>query len=249
MSGSLNGPFLVPQHLALIMDGNGRWAQLRSKSFETGHSEGVKTLLKLFPYLAESGIPVISLFAFSIENWKRSFEEISSLIDLLKKVILEKASLFEKYQIAFKWIGEEQGLSSNLIQLIRDFERKTKHYKKTKVNFAFNYSGQQDILNGVKKIVKCFDPSHFDEQKFRLCLSTHKDPDVDMLVRTGGEKRLSNFLLWQMAYAELYFIDTLWPDLTVDQLKELIRNFGTRERRFGGRPFDATLDHEEVLNA
>jgi undecaprenyl diphosphate synthase len=235
------------QHIAIIMDGNGRWAKSKGFSRSKGHIEGAKTLLRLFPFFADTKISHVTAFAFSQENWKRSNEEIQGIFALVKQMITDNFFLFEKHQIKFRWLGEEKGVPVDIVEIIRWLEKKTSSFKKLNFNFAFNYSGQSDILNGIEKL-RASKKKLTDPKEFRNYLSTYGQPDVDMLIRTGGEKRISNFLLWQIAYAELYFTKTLWPSITSEEINQMIQDFHLRDRRFGSAPSNNQIE-KEVLNA
>jgi undecaprenyl diphosphate synthase len=220
------------------MDGNGRWAKLRGKNRTFGHLEGVKTADKIISYASNVGIKFLTLYVFSTENWKRSKIEVEFLMNIFKKK-LEEAIDRQKRNIKFRVIGEKEGVSNSILNLIHTLEEKTKLNTGMILNIAFNYGAQSEILNSFKLVIndlknKKIDLESINKENFDNYLYTQNQPDVDLLIRTGGEFRLSNFLLWQVAYAELFFTKTFWPDFSEKDLESAILEFNKRERRYGG---------------
>jgi len=221
-------------HLAIIMDGNARWASENKKTKAQGHKKGADTAKAMLPYTSKLGIKYLTLYAFSSENWQRPASEVSILIDLLSHYVKNEIKTLRDYEIKLKVIGDLSKLSSNLQKKINDAVEATKHHSKMTVTIAFGYGSRNEIVNacqqaidsGLKKITET------DFQKF---LYDPQMPDVDLLIRPGGAHRISNFLLWQAAYAELYFLDKFWPDFNEDDLKLALENYSKRKRNFGGR--------------
>ncbi len=223
------------KHIAFIMDGNGRWAQKRMLPRPVGHTYGAKTFKKVVRYCFEMGIKVVTVYAFSTENWKRPQTEIDAIIKLLKEYILDGIN---DGNVKINFIGDKESLPKELVDLMLDAEEKTK--EKTKIlNIAFNYGGRAEIINACNKLIKD-GKAEITEQDISDNVYTVGMPEPDLIVRTAGEYRLSNFLLWQCAYSEFYFTDVYWPDFDKKQLDLAIQSFYSRKRRFGG------LDKKEV---
>ncbi|MCL2055179.1 MAG: polyprenyl diphosphate synthase [Oscillospiraceae bacterium] len=220
------------------MDGNGRWAEKRGMPRMLGHAEGGKTFKKIVRHCKDIGIKYVTLYAFSTENWKRSEEEVSGLMKLFKQHINEaKGYAKEKTRIIF--LGDKAPFDSEIRSGMLELEEKSAEFDRFTVMMAMNYGGRADIVNAAKRAAsmlcnKEIKPEDFDESLIGSLLYTGIAPDVDLLIRPGGERRLSNFLLWQSAYAELYFSNTLWPDFTVKELDRILEDFSARNRRFGG---------------
>jgi undecaprenyl diphosphate synthase len=221
------------------MDGNGRWARNRGKPRLHGHYEGVKTVDRVTEACAEAGIKALTLYTFSTENWKRSSSEIKGLMKLLSENIRTYGKKLYKNNICFNYIGEIDAFPGRLPSLLKDLKEKTAANSGMVLTLALNYGGRQEILSAARKICR----QHLDGsmnvfeagiEDFASCLDTAGLPEVDLVIRTSGEKRLSNFLLWQSAYSELYFTDTLWPDFGLKELERAFEEFASRERRFGG---------------
>ncbi len=228
----------LPMHVAIIMDGNGRWAQLQGKKRIYGHYIGSLVVENITKVAFKLGIKYLTLYAFSTENWKRPKNEVRFLFSLFRIFIRKKRELFIKNQIRFNVIGNTSVLDAKLKEAIDDLTMKTKKYDSMVFSLALNYGSKMEIVQAVKKISRdvkkgSINPENIDENLFSLYLYTSYMPDVDLLIRTGGERRLSNFLLWQSSYAELVFLDKCWPEFTEDDLIEAIREFNKRQRRFG----------------
>lgn len=228
----------VPRHVAIIMDGNGRWAKLRGKLRASGHQAGVKAVYRSVRFAMECGIEALTLFVFSRENWRRPEEEVSSLISLFDRTLATYADTLKRHNVRLKVIGDLQRFSSSLQRSIARAEALTADKTGLTLTIAANYSGQWDIVQAARKLAMLVQNAELkveeiDESIFAHYLSLHGLPEVDLLIRTSGEYRLSNFLLWQVAYAELYFVDTLWPDFDDDMFKLALESFAQRERRFG----------------
>jgi undecaprenyl diphosphate synthase len=233
MSSSRFG--VLPQHIAIIMDGNGRWARKRFLPRVAGHPAGVKSIHRVVNACLEYGIPYVTLFAFSSENWRRPQEEVSLLMQLFMKVLSSEVEEMRQKGIRLKLVGDRSRFQSELIRLIDESEAKTAHNTKLTLSIAANYGGKWDILQAVKSVAKQ-DISlldQLDEALLSKHLSLSYAPDPDLFIRTGGERRMSNFLMWQTAYSELYFTDELWPDFNQQSLDTALESFATRERRFG----------------
>lgn len=223
----------VPNHVAIIMDGNGRWAKNKNKPRVFGHKAGAETLRKIMEYSRKIGIKYLTVYAFSTENWKRSKEEVDALMFLFKNYIkLEKENLL-KNRIRFMVSGRDEGVSKSLLEAIKELEEVTsKDYEMT-LNIAFNYGGRAEITDAVNKILKS-GKENISEDEFSKYL--YNDiPDPDFLIRTSGEFRISNFLLWQIAYSEIYITDKYWPDFNEEEMEKALLDYSKRERRFGGR--------------
>ncbi len=224
----------IPNHLAIIMDGNARWAKKQKKIKEQGHQAGLQILKKIISYAEDIGVNYITLFAFSSENWHRPKDEVSYLIRLIDVYLKKELNNLHKNGVKIKVIGNLDKLSDSYKKSIKNAEEKTKNNSNIVANIAFSYGSRQEIIDAVKKIpADC--ASNITEEEFSKYLYSPDMPDVDLLIRTGGKYRISNFLLWQAAYAELYFTDTLWPDFTTDDIDLAIEDFNTRKRSFGRR--------------
>ena len=228
-----------PKHIAIILDGNGRWAKKRGLPRSAGHSMGAKNLENVVRYLKDTSVRYLTVYAFSTENWKRPKDEVDDLMALLEKYLRNYDELLGGEDVRLKIIGRREGLSDTLIDLINEVEEKSKNRKQLTVNIALNYGGRQEICDAAKKIAEDvksgkIDISDIDENLFNDYVYTKNIPDPDLIIRPSGEKRLSNFLLWQAAYAELYFTDILWPDFTTAELDKAIAEYDRRSRRYGG---------------
>jgi len=228
----------VPNHIAIIMDGNGRWAKKRNKSRDYGHKEGKKSVKKIVKVCAELGVKNLTLFAFSTENWNRPKLEIKILMKLLLNSLNEELETLTKNNIRFKTIGNLEKLPKKLASYLINVTKKTQNNNRMTLTLALSYGAREEIVYAMQAIgdkVKnnLISLKNIDESVINQHLYTHYLPDVDLLIRTSGEKRISNFLLWQIAYAELYFTKKLWPDFSKEDLYEAIVNYQRRERRFG----------------
>lgn len=223
----------IPNHLAIIMDGNGRWAKNRNKPRVFGHKAGAKTLRNIMEYSKKIGIKYLTVYAFSTENWKRSKEEVDALMFLFKTYIKSERENLIKNKIRFIVSGRKEGVSKSLLEAIEDLEIATsKDYEMT-VNIAFNYGGRAEIIDAVNQML-LEKKEKISEKEFSKYLYSDI-PDPDLLIRTSGEFRISNFLLWQIAYSELYITDVYWPDFNEKELEKALIDYSKRERRFGGR--------------
>ncbi|MGB5235997.1 MAG: isoprenyl transferase [Flavobacteriaceae bacterium] len=228
----------LPRHLAIIMDGNGRWAKQRGKLRVFGHEHGVKAVRETVENCAKIGIEYLTLYAFSTENWKRPRIEIETLMRLLVSSLKKELETLHKNDIRLNTIGNIESLPKKAYSELQEVILKTKNNSKMTLTLALSYGSREELNNAVKQIgikVKnnIISPEKIDETIINDHLYTRNLPDVDLLIRTSGERRISNFLLWQIAYAELYFIDIFWPDFRGQHLVEAIRNYQNRERRFG----------------
>ncbi len=222
----------IPKHIAIIMDGNGRWAKKRGLARSFGHIEGAKSLRKIIEHSVKIGVKYLTVYAFSTENWKREEKEISTLMNLFLKYIKNERKTLEKNKIRFFVSGRKENVSEKLLKEIEKLQEITKNNDRMTLNIAFNYSGRNEIIDAVNKILK-EKKENIDEEDFEKYL--YNDfPDPDLIIRTSGEFRISNFLLWQLAYSEFYITDTLWPDFDEAELDKAIESFTKRERRFGG---------------
>ncbi|MFQ9979853.1 MAG: isoprenyl transferase [Finegoldia magna] len=222
----------LPKHIAIIMDGNGRWATNRNKPRVFGHNEGMKRVVDVVENSLNIGIKYLSLYAFSTENWKRPQKEIDFLMQILIKYIDDQLNKLVTQGVKINILGDISVLPKKVIQKIEYALDLTKNNNKLILNIAINYGSRQEILLAVNNAIK--NGQILTENEFTNLLYTKNQPDVDLLIRPGGEKRLSNFLLYQMSYAELYFSDTYWPDFKLDSLIDAIYWYQNRNRRFGG---------------
>ena len=224
----------TPIHVAIMMDGNGRWANKNKVPRKEGHIAGSKAFLDVIKRLIEYDIKYISMFAFSTENWNRPGEEIKNLMDLSKEFIQSNLELIHKYNIQLNHLGHLDKLPKDLQEQIVDAIEITKNNTGTTINIAFDYGGKQDIVDSLKNIIaKKIPLDEINELTVSQHLSTAGMPDPDLIIRPGGEQRLSNFLIWQSAYAEYYYTETLWPDFSASEIDQALIEFANRERRFG----------------
>lgn len=224
----------VPQHIAIIMDGNGRWAKRRLLPRVAGHRKGVEALRGVIRACAERGVSHLTVFAFSSENWRRPQEEVSLLMELFMRALENEVARLHENGICFRVIGDLSGFSERIQALIRDAEALTRDNTRLTFTVAANYGGRWDIVQAMKKLMASgVKPEDVTEDALRHHLSMTGAPEPDLFIRTGGEQRVSNFLLWQLAYTELYFTDALWPDFDAEALEAALSSYRTRERRFG----------------
>ncbi|MCB1633255.1 MAG: di-trans,poly-cis-decaprenylcistransferase [Xanthomonadales bacterium] len=231
----------LPTHVAVIMDGNGRWAQQHRRPRAFGHRAGVQAVRGLIKACLGRGIPCLTLFAFSSENWSRPRGEVSSLMDLFLRSLRKEADDLARNGVRLRFIGDRAAFADELQQAMRDVEQRTRENTRLQLNIAVNYGGRWDIVAAARSLAEQvrrgeLDPAAIDSEVFHGQTSLAGLPDPDLLIRTGGEQRISNFLLWQSAYAELYFCDTLWPDFDEAALDQALADFRSRQRRFGGVP-------------
>lgn len=221
------------KHVAIIMDGNGRWAKKRFRPRIWGHVRGSAVVSDIVKAADDIGLEALTMYAFSTENWSRPLEEVSSLFKLLKKFLIKEKARILANNVKFKVIGEIQTLPVETISLIREMEELTKDAKGLKLTFAFNYGGRSEILRAVNTFYLNQPNRLMTEADLNELMYRPETGDVDLMIRTGGEQRISNFLIWQMAYAEMYFTPTKWPDFTPSEFKKIIEHVSCRERRFG----------------
>ena len=223
----------LPKHVALIMDGNGRWAQQRGLARTAGHKEGLEAAKRIARAAADLGIKYITLYTFSTENWKRTQEEVGYLMGLIKAHLRAEFEFYKENQIRVQHIGDLAGLPKDVQEEIINAKKDTENFTGTTCVLAINYGSRDEITRAANKAIAA-GKNKLDESDISANSDLPELPDVDLLIRTGGEKRLSNFLLWQTAYAEFIFSDTLWPDYSVEEFKKDIMDFENRNRRFGG---------------
>ena len=234
MSGSSKYTPDFPLHVAIIMDGNGRWAKARHRPRLFGHQAGVKTVRRIVEDAADMGIQHLTLYSFSTENWTRPKAEIAALFGLLKEYVESDLASLHKNNVRVRIIGRRDGLKPDLCRIIEKVETTTQNNSDFFLNIAFNYGGRDEILRAAQRAIQSGISSHeLNSETFETHLDTHGLPDPDLVIRTSGEKRISNFLLWQAAYAEFVFTDVMWPDFTRRDLEQAIEEFQMRDRRFG----------------
>jgi undecaprenyl diphosphate synthase len=230
-----------PRHVAIIMDGNGRWAQMRHRPRLVGHHAGAKRVKEIVRACPRLGVDYLTVFAFSTENWRRTQSEVAGLMTLFKRYIRHEAQALHDANVRVRFIGDRVRLEPALVDLMDGLELITADNDGTNLTIALNYGGRDEVTRAARRLandVKLgrLDPKAISDETFPRYLDTHVLPDPDLVIRTSGEARISNFLLWQSAYAEYEFIDTLWPDFTVAVFEDVLKRFGTRERRFGAVP-------------
>jgi undecaprenyl diphosphate synthase len=231
----------MPQHVAIIMDGNGRWAKSRGMSRQAGHRAGTENIRRVIETLARYEVPVLTLFAFSTENWVRPKREVNALIRLISHFIDRELQELDRNGVRLRHLGSLEPLSSSLQKRVEDAVEQTRNNDRITVNVAFNYGGRQEIVDALRRIVEDGVPAEkIDEALVTSYLYTTGLPDVDLVIRTAGEMRLSNFLLWQTAYAEYYATPVYWPDFDEAEIGRALTEFSERERRFGGLLDDDT---------
>ena len=224
----------IPQHIAIIMDGNGRWAKQHGKERLFGHYNGVESVRVVVETSVNLGVKYLTLYTFSTENWKRAQEEVGYLMGLIKGHLRAEFEFYKQNKIKVEHIGDLNGLPQDVQQEIINVKKDTENFSDLTVVLAINYGGKDEIIRGINKILKDSNNiNSIDEKDLYKNFDIPNLPDVDFLIRTGGEKRLSNFLLWHSAYAELCFTNTLWPDYTEEEFKNNINEFYNRTRRFG----------------
>ena len=234
----INGKEKMPRHIAIIMDGNGRWAEKSGKIRVKGHEAGAQTVDRMVSLCAEIGIEVLTLYAFSSENWQRPALEVSALMRLLRHYLKRETKRLLEQGIRLRAIGRLDRLEPKVRQELEEACKKTADGKKMTLNLAISYGGRDEICDAVQAVCRKvqageLDCDDIDDELLTSHLDTADLPDPDIMIRTGGEYRISNFLLWQLAYTELYFSDTLWPDFGKEELLQIIDDFQRRERRFG----------------
>lgn len=227
-----------PRHIAIIMDGNGRWAKKRGLPRTAGHSAGAEAFRRIANYCRTLGVEYLTVYAFSTENWKRSAEEISGIMWLLRRYLEEALADMEKNRVRFRFFGDLSRLSPELQELCRNAEKRSQDYD-VQVNFCLNYGGRDEIIHGVRSVLADvaagkLRAEDLTEARFSNYLYSGGVPDPELIIRPSGEQRISNFLLWQSAYSEFVFMDVLWPDFSTDDLDRAIEEYHRRNRRFGG---------------
>jgi len=226
-----SSPPRIPHHVAVVMDGNGRWATRRFLPRVAGHKQGVESLRRCVKACANRGVGVLTVFAFSSENWNRPVEEVSGLMELMVGALAREVPRLNRDGVRLHFVGERAGLSPKMVSALVAAEETTAHNTRLVLNICFNYGGRWDIAQAAAKLAEQGQP--LTEANLDRAMALAHVPDPDLFIRTGGEQRLSNFLLWQSAYAELFFSDKLWPEFDEAALDEAIAAFQSRERRFG----------------
>jgi len=234
----MDSNIIIPKHIGIIMDGNGRWAKKRLLPRNMGHKKGAEVFQDITRYCNELGLESVTFYAFSTENWKRPAEEVNGIMSLLKEYLV-KAFDYEKENNRVIFLGDKSAFSGELLELMLDIEEKTKDRTGMTLNIALNYGARNEIVTATKNIAQMvkngeIDVEDIDEKLFSDNLYTKGQPDPDFILRPSGEKRISNFLLWQIAYSEFVYMDVLWPDFTRKDLDDAIIEFNRRNRRFGG---------------
>ena len=229
----------LPRHVAIIMDGNGRWAKRRGLPRTAGHAAGAETFRSVATYCKEIGLEYLTVYAFSTENWKRSAEEVGAIMGLLKKYLLEAIAKMERDRVKMRFFGDLTPLSPELQKLCRQTEEISQRYEGCQVNVCLNYGGRDEIVRAARAFaLDCLagraEPEKLDPERFGAYLYSGGVPDPDLIIRPSGELRVSNFLLWQSAYSEYYFTDVLWPDFSKEELHRALAAYQRRSRRFGG---------------
>lgn len=228
----------IPPHVCIIMDGNGRWARKRLMPRNLGHRKGVESTRRAVEFFARAGVETLTLFAFSSENWKRPEEEVSGLMELFMQSLQQNTETLYEQGIRIRFIGDRGLFAPALQQQLAASEQRTADNRGMTLNVAVNYGGHWDIVNAARRLAERaasqeLDPAQIDPTLFAAELSLADCPDPDLFIRTGGEQRISNFLLWQLAYTEFYFCDTLWPDFSDDDMQLALDEYARRQRRFG----------------
>lgn len=222
----------IPKHIGIIMDGNGRWAKSKNRPRVFGHKAGATALRKIVEHCRRIGVEYLTVYAFSTENWKRSQEEVNALMTLFKTYINSERKMLLDNNVRFMVSGRKEGVSESLLNAIEKLQEETTQDYKMTLNIAFNYGGRAEIIDAIKKIKDS--QEEVTEENFSKYLYNDL-PDPELIIRTSGEFRISNFLLWQIAYSEFYITDTYWPDFDEKELEKAIYSYNKRERRFGGR--------------
>ena len=227
----------VPRHIAIILDGNGRWARRRGLPRTAGHAAGSENFRKIATYCKNIGVEYLTVYAFSTENWKRPEDEVKTIMRLLRRYLNEAIDTMERDKIRMKIFGDVAGLPQELQELVQKTDEISKHYEGFQANICLNYGGRDEIVHAARRYAEDYAAGkaqgRLSEEQFGGYLYSAGIPDPDLLIRPGGEQRISNFLLWQCAYAEFYFSDVLWPDFGTDELDKAIAAFRQRDRRFG----------------
>ncbi|MFY9212934.1 MAG: isoprenyl transferase [Aestuariivita sp.] len=230
--------FAGPGHVAIIMDGNGRWAKARGRPRLFGHHAGAQRVREVVECCPRLGIKYLTIFAFSTENWKRTQVEVAGLMSLFRRYIAKELRELDAEQVRVRFIGDRVRLDQKLVKLMDEMEEVTRNNDRVHLTIALNYGARDEVARATRRLAQdvadgVLLPEHVDEETLPRYLDTRVLPDPDLVIRTSGEARISNFLLWQSAYSEYEFIDTLWPDFTAAELERLCRSYGARDRRFG----------------
>lgn len=233
-----DGYVSLPRHIAIIMDGNGRWAEQRHLPRFAGHRAGVESVREIVRSCGEKGIQALTLFAFSSENWRRPQKEVGLLMELFLTALEHEAKKLHKNEVQLRIIGDTSAFPEKIRKRIREAESLTANNNRLILNIAANYGGKWDITQAVQHLARQVQqgelaPEQIDAERIAGQLNMHDLPEPDLFIRTGGEQRISNFLIWQLAYTELYFTDVLWPDFNRDELEQALSSFASRQRRFG----------------
>jgi len=228
-----------PRHVAIIMDGNGRWARSRGRPRAFGHRQGVEAVRQTVEAAGDLGVTHLTLFGFSTENWRRPAEEVDALFDLMRRYVNADLERLVREGVRVRIIGSRDGLAADLVEIIERAERVTAHNHRFNLTIAFNYGGRDELLRAARRAIERLaqegaGPEALDDTMLAACLDTAGLPDPDLVIRTSGERRFSNFLIWQAAYAEFVFLDVLWPDFNGAHLAAALDEYRGRERRFGG---------------
>ncbi len=234
-------PTTTPRHVAIIMDGNGRWAQQRGRPRLFGHHAGARRVREIVEACPDLGVEYLTIFAFSTENWKRTQTEVAGLMTLFRKYLEREAKDLFEAGVCVRFIGDRVRLDDKLVSLMDELELRTADNDRVHLTVALNYGGRDEVTRAAKRLAYEIEQGRLtheevDAETLSKFLDTHVLPDPDLVIRTSGEARISNFLLWQSAYAEYEFVDTLWPDFTRDEFAKVLANFGERTRRFGAVP-------------
>ncbi|TCL09262.1 undecaprenyl pyrophosphate synthetase [Shimia isoporae] len=236
-----DAPAAGPRHVAIIMDGNGRWAQARGRPRLFGHHAGAKRVKEIVRACPDLGVKYLTIFGFSTENWKRTQSEVAGLMSLFRQYIRKEARALQAEGVRVRFIGDRPRLDEKLRELMDELEALTQDNDGVHLTIALNYGGRDEVARATQRLAQDvadgrLKPEDVGEETLPKYLDTHVLPDPDLVIRTSGEARISNFLLWQSAYAEYEFIDTLWPDFTREVFRDLVRSYSTRDRRFGAVP-------------
>ena len=224
----------IPSHIAIIMDGNGRWAQKKGLPRTYGHKKGVKTLKMIVKTATEMNVSCLTVYAFSTENWKRPKNEVDFILELFASTLKNEGRELAQNSVVIKILGRRNSLPDFLLDEIKNLEMETAGNDGLQLNIAFNYGGRAEIIDTAKELLNKYNAEEINEELFTKNLYIENYPEVELLIRTGGERRLSNFLLWECAYAELYFTEKYWPDFNKEDFKNAINEYMRRDRRFGG---------------
>ena len=239
MAANSDHPGILPQHVAIIMDGNGRWAQSRGLPRAAGHERGVEALRNIVDMAGRIGVKYLTVFSFSTENWSRPAKEINALFGLLRAYVKRDLNRLKREGVRIRVIGQRDGLPDDIAKLIAKAEAETIENTRAHLTIAFNYGGQEEIVRAAQALASevaagRLQPEDIDAKRFGGALDTSDLPEPDLLIRTSGEYRISNFLLWQIAYSELAVVDTLWPDFDEAAFQQVLADYARRERRYGG---------------